>query len=66
MFPVEGTISASDLPHNVLSKLRTHRKDPANLSQVPQGAFISLKGHTKPVNTIQWCRSHGEYSGYQL
>lgn len=56
--PVEGTISASALPHDILSKLRNHRKDPVNLSQIPQGASISLNGHTKPVNTIQWCRNH--------
>ncbi|KAL3503354.1 hypothetical protein ACH5RR_037803 [Cinchona calisaya] len=56
--PVLGTISESDLPRTVLSKLRHQTKGRANLGQIPEAVSITLHGHTKPVNTVQWSRSH--------
>ena len=56
-----GTLSVSELPHSVLSKLRHPMKGRANLGQTPEAVTITLHGHTKPVNTVQWSRSHGGY-----
>ncbi|XP_027062101.1 uncharacterized protein [Coffea arabica] len=56
--PELGTLSVSELPHSVLSKLRHPMKGRANLGQTPEAVTITLHGHTKPVNTVQWSRSH--------
>nr|GME02756.1 WD repeat-containing protein 25 [Ipomoea batatas] len=56
--PVLGTISVSDLPQNILSALRRQSNINTHLGQMPKGLSVTLDGHTKSVNAVQWSRSH--------
>ncbi|KAJ7981657.1 WD repeat-containing protein [Quillaja saponaria] len=53
-----GSISDSNLPHDILSMLRHEGKGHLHVSQMPEKLSVSLHSHTKAVNAIQWSPSH--------
>ncbi|KAK6934358.1 WD40 repeat [Dillenia turbinata] len=56
--PVLGSISDSDIQHDVLLSLRHHKKGHAQSSVVPERFSVSLIHHMKAVNSIQWSPTH--------
>ncbi|XP_058091086.1 uncharacterized protein LOC131237380 [Magnolia sinica] len=56
--PAMGSISDSDLPHDVYSSLKCQSKVHAHLNRIPDRLSIVLNGHTKAVNAIQWSPTH--------
>ncbi|GAB2258050.1 hypothetical protein Droror1_Dr00014210 [Drosera rotundifolia] len=55
---VLGDISDYDLPSHIRSLLRQPRKGYASAISTAQMVPQRLRGHKKPVNTIQWSQSH--------
>ncbi|GLU23513.1 hypothetical protein SLE2022_395110 [Rubroshorea leprosula] len=55
---VMGSISDSDLPHDIPSLLRQKTNGHAQLSQISERLSCALHGHTKAVNAIHWSPSH--------
>ncbi|KAJ0046853.1 hypothetical protein Pint_04350 [Pistacia integerrima] len=56
--PVLGSISESDIPHDILSSLRYRPKGRVQQSRLSGRLFAALCCHTKAVNTIQWSPTH--------
>lgn len=61
-FSALGSISDSDIQHDILSSLRHQRKGHTLFSQLPERLSVSLTGHDKAVNALQWSTTHREYS----
>ncbi|KAK6157126.1 hypothetical protein DH2020_011374 [Rehmannia glutinosa] len=55
--PVVGSLSDSDIPHGILTKLRRHMKGGVVPNQTPQSLSAALKGHSKSVNSLQWSKT---------
>ncbi|KAK8622830.1 hypothetical protein V6N13_117730 [Hibiscus sabdariffa] len=55
---VLGSISESDLPHDVRSSIRHRPKGRTQLSQIPEKLTIALHGHAKAVNAVHWSPTH--------
>lgn len=55
---VFGSISDSNLPHDIMSSLRNQAEDRAQLGRISERLTITLRGHTKAVNAIHWSPSH--------
>jgi hypothetical protein len=55
-----GHISDSNLRVDILHSLRLQPK-PGSSKSLPLKLSISLKGHTKAVNRVDWSSSHGQY-----
>uniref|UniRef100_A0A2N9HLE0 Uncharacterized protein n=1 Tax=Fagus sylvatica TaxID=28930 RepID=A0A2N9HLE0_FAGSY len=55
---VLGSISDSNLPHDIMSSLRNQAEDRAQLGRISERLTITLRGHTKAVNAIHWSPSH--------
>lgn len=56
--PALGNISDSDIQHDILSSLRHQRKGHTLFSQLPERLSVSLTGHDKAVNALQWSTTH--------
>ncbi|KAJ3679869.1 hypothetical protein LUZ60_016147 [Juncus effusus] len=54
---VAGSISDSDLPPEILATLKGRSKNPSS-NKPPTNLSISLIGHTKACNSIQWSHTH--------
>lgn len=65
-FSVLGSISDTDLRHDILSTLRHLPKRHAQRSKIPGRLSAALCHHTKAVNAINWspthCRKHTVHS----
>ncbi|KAH9323665.1 hypothetical protein KI387_018304, partial [Taxus chinensis] len=54
-----GSISDSKLPSRIREQLRHCRDRSAHHNRIPKGVSISLMGHTKAANAVQWSPTHG-------
>ncbi|KAF3971308.1 hypothetical protein CMV_005078 [Castanea mollissima] len=55
---VFGSISDSNIPHDIMLSLRRQREDRTRLGRISERLTIALHGHTKAVNAIHWSPSH--------
>lgn len=58
--PVVGSISDSNLRADIFHSLRCQTK-PGSTRRMPLKLSVSLTGHTKAVNCVDWSQSHGQY-----
>ncbi|XP_059661619.1 uncharacterized protein LOC132307774 [Cornus florida] len=56
--PVVGSLSDSDLPHDILTSLRRQLKGHAQLGQRSERRSVALNSHSKAVNVVQWSTCH--------
>ncbi|KAL8033671.1 hypothetical protein ABFX02_13G174400 [Erythranthe guttata] len=57
---VLGSLSDSDVPHSISTKLRYRKKQNGVASyQKPPSLSAALDGHVKSVNAMQWSVTHG-------
>ncbi|GLJ33004.1 hypothetical protein SUGI_0664620 [Cryptomeria japonica] len=56
---VVGSISDSKVPSHIRTQLRQFGEVNAHHNRIPKGLPISLTGHTKAVNAVEWSPTHG-------
>lgn len=56
--PVLGSISDSQIRHDILSWLRHPTKGRLHSNQISERLSTALHSHTKAVNALQWSKTH--------
>ncbi|XP_047156013.1 uncharacterized protein LOC124827073 [Vigna umbellata] len=57
-----GSISVTDVQHNILSLLKSKAKDHQSQNLISEKLSATLSGHTSAVNAIHWSSTHGMLS----
>lgn len=58
-FTLPGSISVTDVHHNILSLLKSKAKDHHSQNLISEKLSATLSGHTNAVNAIHWSSTHG-------
>ncbi|XP_027919226.1 WD repeat-containing protein 25 [Vigna unguiculata] len=57
-FTLPGSISVTDVHHNILSLLKSKAKDHQSQNLISEKLSATLSGHTNAVNAIHWSSTH--------
>lgn len=58
-FVAVGSVTDSNLRADILHSLRCQPK-PGSRKTLPSKLSVSLKGHTKAINCVDWSPTHGQ------